>query len=67
MTLRLEDIELIRRLKHRYFRSIDTRDTEALTESFVPDATIHYVGGTYDFKAEGRDNPSSVLLAAAFP
>jgi hypothetical protein len=64
MALRLEDIELIRRLKHRYFRSIDTRDTDALKEIFVPDSTIHYVGGTYDFKAEGRDNILGALAAA---
>src|SRR6185436_18970175 len=55
MSLRLEDIELCRRLKHRYFRSIDTRDVEALREIFRPDATIRYIGGSYDFKAEGRD------------
>jgi hypothetical protein len=64
MSLRLEDIELIRRLKHRYFRSIDTRDVEALTEIFRPDASIRYIGGSYDFQAEGRDNIVGALKAA---
>ena len=64
MSLRLEDIELIRRVKHRYFRSIDIRDVEALTEIFHPDAEIRYIGGTYDFQAQGRDNIVGALAAA---
>lgn len=64
MSLRLEDIELIRRMKHRYFRSIDTRDIPALTEIFHPDAKICYIGGTYAFEVQGRDKILGALEAA---
>ena len=56
MALNLEAIELIRQLKYRYFRAIDTADMETLKGVFTEDATVCYVGGTYRFEAEGRDN-----------
>jgi hypothetical protein len=55
MSLPLEDIELIRRLKYRYCRCIDTANIKELRELFVEDATICYVGGSYRFEAQGRD------------
>jgi hypothetical protein len=64
MSLRLEDIELIKQLKGRYFRSIDTADKAALTDMFIPDARICYFGGTYEFEAEGRDNIVGALTSA---
>ncbi|MBY0509711.1 MAG: nuclear transport factor 2 family protein, partial [Rhodospirillaceae bacterium] len=54
MALRLEDIELIKRLKGKYFRSIDTCDIPALEDMFTPDATVCYVGGTYRWEANSR-------------
>lgn len=56
MALNLEAIELIRQLKYRYFRSIDMADLDTLKGVFTEDATICYVGGTYRFEAQGRDN-----------
>lgn len=38
----LEAIERIKRLKYRYFRSLDTKDWDAFRECFVPAATARY-------------------------
>ena len=55
MGLRLEDIELIKQLKHRYMRCLDTADREGLLATLHPDLSICYIGGSYRFEAEGRD------------
>ena len=55
MTLPLEDIEQIRRLKYRYCRCIDTANVAELEELFTEDASVCYVGGSYRFEAQGRD------------
>ena len=55
MTLRLEDIELIKRLKHAYCRCIDTANIAELKTLFTEDASVLYIGGTYRFEAQGRD------------
>ena len=55
MTLALEDIELIKRLKYAYCRCIDTANMKELKELFVEDASVCYVGGSYRFEAQGRD------------
>jgi uncharacterized protein (TIGR02246 family) len=55
MTLRLEDIELIKQLKYKYAYAIDTRDLETLRTLFAQDASIDYRGGTYRFQLTGRD------------
>lgn len=55
MALPLEDIELIRQLKYRYCRCIDTANIAELKTLFVEDASVCYVGGTYRFEASGRD------------
>ncbi len=38
----LLDIEQIKQLKHRYFRCVDTKDWDGLTDCFVPEATATY-------------------------
>ena len=38
----LLDIELVRQLKYRYFRFIDTKDWAGITSCFLPDATATY-------------------------
>ncbi len=51
----LLDIEAIKRLKHAYFRCIDTGNFEELAGCFHPDVTVHFRGGTYEWKLQGRD------------
>lgn len=55
MALPLEDYELIRQLKYRYCRCIDTANLDELRELFTEDASVCYVGGSYRFEAAGRD------------
>ncbi len=55
MTLALEDIELIKRLKYAYCRCIDTANMAELKTLFTEDASVLYVGGSYRFEAQGRD------------
>jgi hypothetical protein len=55
MALPLEDYELIRQLKYRYCRCIDTANIDELRELFTEDASVCYVGGSYRFEAQGRD------------
>lgn len=55
MALPLEDLELIRRLKYRYCRCIDTANLAELRELFTEDASVCYVGGSYRFEAKGRE------------
>ena len=64
-SLRLEDIELIKRVKHTYFRSIDMGDIKALEDLFIPDVQVLYVGGTYRWEIKGRE-PLLASIAAAF-
>lgn len=61
MTLRLEDIELIKQLKHRYMRMLDSGDNDGLTACFVPEATIRYEGGSYLYEAGSRDEIIGML------
>jgi hypothetical protein len=51
--LDLEAIELIKQLKARYFRFLDTRNLEGLKTVFTHDATASFVGGDYDFQLDG--------------
>ena len=55
MSLPLDDFELIRQLKYRYCRCIDTANLDELRELFTEDASVCYVGGSYRFEAQGRD------------
>ncbi len=45
-----EDIEAIKRLKHKYFRCLDSKLWDEMAECFVPDATTSYTDGKYSFK-----------------
>lgn len=52
--LDLESIELIKQLKARYFRGVDTCNIELLKKTvFTPDAKIHFISTTYDLHFEG--------------
>jgi hypothetical protein len=51
---RLMDIEAIKQLKHAYFRCIDTCNVEEMAELFLEDATVHYIGGFYEWKFANR-------------
>ncbi|HIG66530.1 MAG TPA: nuclear transport factor 2 family protein [Porticoccaceae bacterium] len=47
--LDLEAIELIKQLKARYFRFLDTANYEGLETCFTADATAYFKGGNYEF------------------
>ncbi len=51
----LLDIEAIKQLKHAYFRCLDTANWEEIEGLFHEDVTVHFVGGTYEWKLEGRE------------
>ena len=55
MTLRLEDIELIRQVTYRYFRCVDTGDFAGVESCFTEDASVSFIGGSYRFECHGRD------------
>ncbi|MCP5042646.1 MAG: nuclear transport factor 2 family protein [bacterium] len=52
----LMDMEAIRQLKHAYFRCIDTANFEELAGLFHDDVTVHFIGGNYEWKLQGRDD-----------
>lgn len=52
---RLFDIEAIKQLKHAYFRCIDTANLEELATLFHREVSVHFVGGTYEWKLQGRE------------
>lgn len=64
MSLPLEDIELIRRLKYAYCRCIDTANLDELKTLFTEDASVRYQGGSYLFEAQGRDKILEALRYA---
>lgn len=51
---RLMDMEAIRQLKHSYFRCIDTANLEELATLFHEDVLVHFVGGNYEWKLQGK-------------
>jgi hypothetical protein len=51
---RLLDMEAIRQLKHAYFRCIDTANFEELGELFHDDVSVHFIGGSYEWKLQGK-------------
>ena len=57
--MNLEDVELIKQLKGKYFRYLDTNDWSAMAEIFVPDATASYSDGDNSFYS--RDEIISFL------
>lgn len=46
----LEDVEAIKRLKYRYWRHLDLKEWGALAGLFMPEATVSYGAGKYDFR-----------------
>ena len=52
---RLMDIEAIKQLKHAYFRCVDTANFDELETIFHEDVSVHFVGGAYEWKLQGRD------------
>ena len=50
----LSDIEDIRMLKHRYFRSVDTANAELLKDMFTDDIVVDYRGGYYHISLTGK-------------
>lgn len=55
MTLRLEEIERIKRLKYRYWRAIDMGHADEVRDLVTEDVRVDYVGGTYRWQMEGRE------------
>ena len=52
---RLADIEDVRQVTYRYFRSVDTGDFATVANCFTEDASVSFIGGSYRFEREGRD------------
>jgi len=50
----LMDIEAIKQLKHAYFRCLDTANFEEMAGLFHENVSVHFVGGSYEWKLEGR-------------
>jgi hypothetical protein len=50
----LMDIEAIKQLKHAYFRCVDTANLEELGTLFHDDVTVHFKGGSYEWKLQGK-------------
>ena len=53
---RLMDIEAIRQLKYAYFRCVDTANLEELATLLHEDVSVHFVGGTYEWKVQGKQD-----------
>jgi hypothetical protein len=51
---RLMDIEAIKQLKHAYFRCLDTANFEEMSGLFHDDVSVHFVGGSYEWKLQGK-------------
>ena len=51
---RLMDIEAIKQVKYAYFRCVDTANLEELGTLFHEDVTVHFRGGHYEWKLQGR-------------
>lgn len=51
---RLMDIEAIKQVKHAYFRCIDTANIEELATLFHDDVFVHFIGGSYEWKLNGK-------------
>ncbi|MFO8010799.1 MAG: nuclear transport factor 2 family protein [Dehalococcoidia bacterium] len=58
----LQEIEAIKRLKHKYMRCVDEKRWDELRECFTEDATCAYSGGKHSFN--GRDEIMDFLVGA---
>jgi hypothetical protein len=52
---RMMDMEAIKQVKHAYFRCLDTANMEELATLCHPELSVHYTGGDYEIKLDGRD------------
>ena len=48
----LEQIEMIKRLKYRYMRTLDLNQWDELADCFTEDAVTDYDSGTYSFQGK---------------
>ena len=53
---RLMDIEAIKQLKYAYFRCVDTANLEELATLLHDEVTVNFVGGTYEWKIQGKQD-----------
>ena len=60
----LSDLEDIRNVKHRYFRSIDMADGAVLETLFTDDISVEYRGGGYRVQLEGKATMLDFLLTS---
>lgn len=60
----LKDIEAVKRVKHAYFRCIDTANIEELKTVFHRDVVVHFIGGTYEWVLNGRDEYLEAIAAS---
>jgi len=67
MALRLEDMELIKQLKYKYCRAIDTCDLDLLASLLTDDAEVDYQGGIYRFHYVGKPNVLTAIKEAFSP
>jgi len=67
MALLLEEMELIKQLKYKYCRGIDTCDLALLDTLFADEMSVDYVGGSYRFTAEGKAAVMAAIGAAFHP
>ena len=51
---RLMDMEAIRQLKYAYFRCVDTANLEELATLFHNEVSVHFKGGSYEWKFQGK-------------
>ena len=65
--LDLEAIELIKQLKGRYFRGIDTCDIELLKTVFTEDAEAYFKGGDYEFSLHGMAELEAFYIKSFTP
>ena len=51
----LEDIEMIKQLKYRYWRCVDSAEIDELRECFIEAASFKFIGGSYQVEFVGRE------------
>lgn len=62
--LRLESIEQIKRVKYRYFRAMDSGDFASLDDLYTDDIEVDYIGGTYRWQLQGKQQLLQAQAAA---
>lgn len=64
MALDLEAIELIKQLKARYFRAIDTGDMDLLATCFLDNSTVLFEGSDYTLDLKGLSKITEFMESA---